>query len=701
MAQLTWREMTAPDVSTSLKGYDQFSSLLNSALGGAREAVASIDQKSKELANNQIQLALATAQDPAALKAALADPTQLAKLDPSRVDAQTIAMIGVRPGQLTQQAAQELALKDSTRLYDQAVTADTRAPLLLRAQQLSEAAGRGEKDAQSQFDAFMAANPTLLDGIGYKNAADAQKGVFDARKIGQDFTIAGNNDLRAWNADARAKNEDTRAGARLGMDVGRYNWDNEDRNTAKMADEFVSSITAGSAGLNDPNSVLAAITNSGLDKQSGSVQAAVYARIDQRFPGLFGDTSGGSGLPSVSGSGVSNAATITVGGGQLPSTVRSITDAINYGEKVLIPQTRNSAQFGLQGTGLGTSAMGLYQITSGTLKTWAPKVFRGQDLSKIDFTDPAVQDRLARNIYESVKNDPSALSETWTSISPTEARAMRGKPWEQVRNIIAEGESGGRYAGSTVDVQTNLAIRAGQEAQTGPVVSEMVAAGSTRVNPLDAVDQLRSLPRFREASPKFIREQLDKIVADGTVRDARGRPIERINYGQAAIILRDSTTENNGRGWGPGGSSLFGGSWTSNVSGRINRTGDRVNFDRRDEAVRAWRDDNPGERAAHQNDLAVNSQQLNAAQASVDVATANLARVSQAANYNLRLRPQVEIAQQVLREKQRQLGQLQQALNVSARPTPATPQPTLTQQVSSMFNDIVSGNLFRVRRTGQ
>ena len=130
--------------------------------------------------------------------------------------------------------------------------------------------------------------------------------------------------------------------------------------------------------------------------------------------------------------------------GQPPAALSSMTvgQVVDFGRQVLIPATRNNAQLGLAGTGMGSSAVGRYQITSGTLLRYAPRVL-GADWRNKPF-DAAAQDKLGEAIFNASRGGD--LSKVWTSLSPQQAARVARMPWSQARDIIAAGESGGSSA---------------------------------------------------------------------------------------------------------------------------------------------------------------------------------------------------------------------------------------------------------------
>lgn len=130
--------------------------------------------------------------------------------------------------------------------------------------------------------------------------------------------------------------------------------------------------------------------------------------------------------------------------GQPPAALSSMTvgQVVDFGRQTLIPATRNNAQLGLAGTGMGSSAVGRYQITSGTLRRFAPQVL-GADWQNKPF-DAAAQDKLGEAIFNASRGGD--LSKVWTSLSPQQAAQVARMPWSQARDIIAAGESGGSSA---------------------------------------------------------------------------------------------------------------------------------------------------------------------------------------------------------------------------------------------------------------
>ena len=140
-------------------------------------------------------------------------------------------------------------------------------------------------------------------------------------------------------------------------------------------------------------------------------------------------------------SGRGNSADVVYGFGQFaqpPKPISSMTigEVQNFQKNELIPATRGKIG---AGPDKGTGAVGTYQIVYGTLKDYAPKVL-GPNWRNTPFTAD-VQDRIAKAIYEDVKN--GNLKDTWAGLPANRPGAYSNVPWEQVRDQIAAVESGG------------------------------------------------------------------------------------------------------------------------------------------------------------------------------------------------------------------------------------------------------------------
>lgn len=133
--------------------------------------------------------------------------------------------------------------------------------------------------------------------------------------------------------------------------------------------------------------------------------------------------------PVEGGTGPANGALgVTFGGGALPDNIQTVGDLV-ANKRQLVRK-------------LGASPVGVYQINAGTWAEFAPKVL-GKDWRNAPIRDAATQDAVARAIYDSTGGDPNKLAGRWASLDLKEAQQLAGRPWEEVRDKIAQGESGG------------------------------------------------------------------------------------------------------------------------------------------------------------------------------------------------------------------------------------------------------------------
>jgi len=510
MAQLTWRELSAPDFSGSLRGTELFSNLLNRAFSGIQEGVDTFDKSKTDRVNNELALRIAGAQDSEAAKALAA--SLAADPNAKRISGQTAALAAARPGQLISQAAGELGLKDAQYASTQMRTTDARAPQLMQLRTFMQ------NDDKAGFNKYLADNPGLMEGLGFKTVNDLTSTLQNDLK--------GALDITGERQDQKIQmQEHTWKGESHSWDRTSHNWAVEDRNLATQADTLYAGIQE-SIDPNNPETVRNALFNGPLASADGRVRAAVYRRISDQYPGVF--TPGQVGLSAAdiagaTGGGVGVAAAgMTYGGGQLPGSIKTVGDLINNKSNLL--------------NKLGATPVGLYQINAGTWQEFGPSAL-GENWKNADVRDPRVQDKVAKAIWNSARGSAQSIAGRWASISPTQARAMVGKSWEQVRDIISRGET--RSSASTI-----LATIAGGKIATGLSAQGKSDAGTLIENAggaktsREAADILRGMPAFKGVSYTFLNSKINDIVERSKVD---GQPT--ITFGQAATILNDAVMD--------------------------------------------------------------------------------------------------------------------------------------------------------------
>lgn len=619
MAALTWREVAAPNLGASLQGYEQFNSALQNALGQARQGLERVDNDISAEANNRIAIEALRQQDPAAMKAALESGTILGNVDPRRVNAQTIAMLSARPGQLLQQANQELALKGAQRTDTQTMANDAlQADIALVDQQM-----RAGQPVDPEVLARVNAAQTQIGGA---NAAGLRRGMADAQMFNVDITgkrqdqsIARDQNSRAWNQDKREETQLGMAQERQSWNRTEFQWKGQDRKAMEQADAYLVGIRE-SVDPNNPETVRNAIFNGGLANASSKVKAAVYDRISTLYPGVF--TPGEFGVAGGAGG-----SPLTAGGGSMRDY-----DAILSNEGGIDPKT---GEFRRSSAG----AWGPAQLMPGT----APDAMAAAGFRRSDQrwkTDPAINRQAGQAYYNMLKEryngDPvkaaaayntgmgnfdkavakaraAGNAEQWYSFLPNETK-------KYVRDFQSKTGSG-----STPAVMMGQQLRQGQDRQGRSSGNELLAAaGDTRTNPLDFVDDLKGLPKFKETSRGFLTSQLNSIVERS--KNEQGNPT--ITMGQAAVILRDAARVNRPNSelispstWFNNNSIL---NWAQGNSSRINSAGDRISSQYIDQEIKRAQGGGVVQDAVREVDTAQRAARLQAAQQSASQAQAAL-----------------------------------------------------------------------------
>lgn len=165
MAQLTWRNVDAPDFRTSLEGIRTFADLVNSGFQGLDQGLGRFDQAQSMRMNNALALEAAAATDPEAAKALQA--SLLTRPDRNRITAQTAGMVSGRAGQLMNEAltAENLDFTkySNDRTQDRNASRDAASPIQ---QAMAAAYAKGDiAGARNLFEQ----NKTTLGKLGYED----------------------------------------------------------------------------------------------------------------------------------------------------------------------------------------------------------------------------------------------------------------------------------------------------------------------------------------------------------------------------------------------------------------------------------------------------------------------------------------------------------------------------------------------------
>jgi hypothetical protein len=567
---LTWRNVDAPDFRSSMEGYRSAADMIGGALSGLQGNLRTFDNGLNDQANTALMLKMAGIQDADTAKATLA--TLASDPDARRYNAAAIANATARPGALIAQAAGEQGLKigqqtmrSNDLAYDQnqygfgqIKAADAAAPIVMAVRTAMQSGDRAGAEK------LLAGNPALMGSLGYKNTNDFLTALqndeqgkvgIDSGRVGIRATELGMDQTRlnmslAQSAEYRTQKQ--------------FNYQVEDRNDLKMGQQaflgMASKIIPG-----DKESALAAFNSPEFARLTPGARMAAFNSINSVVGNLFepsqlagmagyaGTPAGGGG--SGDGMNVMNYEARNGGFGSVPSNIKTMGDASSYADSI-------------NARGIGSSAMGPYQIVGNTRDGYAKKLFgdgwRGQAYS------PENELKIATAIFNDNKGSASALRKQWVSLSPGEAESVRKMAPVDALAYIARKESGAApNTGSPASLVDAAKMRLGQDRNGRSKAADLISAGANGPNnSLDAAKQLATDPTFKGTNVEFLKKEIDGMTK-------RGVPI-----GTAMTILKESTTRNENSWLSPDVGVLFG-----NTSVRINKNGDRLDRTRINEEI--------------------------------------------------------------------------------------------------------------------
>jgi hypothetical protein len=436
MAALTWRNVDAPDLSSSMQGFEKFSQMLNGAIGTAKAGVNDFDNITTDNVNKALAMRLASEQGSSAdFKAGLPDLLQeFSQYGPQRLSYENLSAANAKVGQLAQSELTALNIEDTkgdmadelrsrTRRYEKDANTDAADPLISEYFSMAKTLPEGAEKTAA-MSAF-AKSPEFMDAL---------------KKIGPDALRAaftGANEIRTGDlgVDEAFKAAD-RGDTRFANEQLLFGQTQSDRAEGRQALEVALDAATGAYDIQSYNQ---AIMGSGMSKQ---VQAQAISMGPERFASILAGSPDGSEEDAASSSTgdpsrIMNYEARAVGFNTMPAGVRTIGDASEFAKRV------NAA-------GADSSAMGLYQIVGQTMRGKggkngvAERVF-GKDWRKVEW-NVANQDKMAEYIFKNNIGSASALKKQWVSLSLSEAERVRKMPWKEARQIIARKESGGNPA---------------------------------------------------------------------------------------------------------------------------------------------------------------------------------------------------------------------------------------------------------------
>ena len=429
MSRLTWQNIGTPDFTPAIEAQRGAAAAIQQALGGFGGALTRFDDLRSEEQNKEFALRLAAFTDADQLAAAQASGALFEGFDPRRLTEANIAAPRTTAGMLLGQAGDRLRnVQTSDQINN---TRDDRFEL------------ERKRAAEAEI------SPIAAEVFRLRSSGD------DAGAALLEATIAPK--LGALGMEATGNFYQTGQGLSSGaftMEKGRFDFgETKDAvREADLADNLWMKIDREAFDGDSARTML--YQNPEVQAAPANVQAALLGRINSTYgaqsaPSRIAGAAGGGG---AIGSGAIAAGADTgvydtvlgygrYGSPDVPFSQMTGRQAIQFGREVLIPNTRNNAQLGLEGTNKGSSAMGAYQFTGGTLEEYMPKILADQGGIDAPLT-PQNQERLAEAIFNDRKG--GNLRETWASLPDTRPGAYAGKSWAEMRQIIASGEVRGR-----------------------------------------------------------------------------------------------------------------------------------------------------------------------------------------------------------------------------------------------------------------
>lgn len=497
MAQLTWRNVDAPNLSSGTDGIRTTANLLGNATQTLSQGLGQFGQAQTNLANNAAMQNALQYNDPAAYQAALSSGSILQGVDPTKVDAATMGALQNRSAALLENATNQQKLTQDQ--YGFGRTQDQNQNL--------DAARSAIGDIQR---AYSSGNTALAEQLQAQHAdvlnkltPDQQVGIIRA---GQGLNT---NDISNNQSNFNLGKSQTE----FGQQQLSYN---EGRN-----------VQAALGRINDPSNVTADDRNIAIQKELGNLSANERYSLQNS---LGGNRSGGG---VAGGGGASGATGIMTGGQALPQGIQTVGDMVNNKSNLL-------------GSNPAGTATGLYQITSDTWKQFGQQAL-GDDWQNANIRDADVQNKVGQAIWDSVKNSPTGIAGRWASVSPADAEQMKGKSWEEVRDTISQRESGFTLAQATSDANANRRTQAGFGAETAQQNANGINAKAWDAATASADDastvaaNISNNAAYKGSTKEQVADQLQWIIDNSGAKNPDGTASgPTLNAAQAGEILKKS-----------------------------------------------------------------------------------------------------------------------------------------------------------------
>jgi hypothetical protein len=563
MAQITWRNVDAPNFSGVGDSIRSFSGLLGNATAGLSDALGNFQTAARQEVGNQVMQNALQYQDPTEYRNALASGALFQGVDPSLISNRTLENLDSRTGNLLNQATQQQALDYNTyrtgRMQDLDARGDAASPAL---RQLALA--------------YQSGDPNTI-----ARAQQQYGGALDSLPADQVQEIMGR--LQNQGSNAIGQRRDL-------FNLGTNMRDDADSQAAIGA---LSQIVRGAENPNDAR-ILAEAYSRGL---SPTAQARLQGLLAQQYPGTYGNNV--TSAPGTAGtrSGSPFDVTYQFQGTSKPITQMSIGEVTNHQANMISSQ--------------GASPVGAYQINKATLEDFAPKVL-GENWRNMPLS-PENQDKIGEAIFNARKN--GNLKDTWAALPDSTVGAYKNRTWNEMKGLIAQAEVGANPLAVQQAVQGNQAVSNLATGMIGTRFMENNAVGNVpdylrtlgdTATPGEVVNRLLEND-FKGADRNWVLARVNEIAQRAGVSPAMA----------ATVMQRAQTNVPENMIWrGLQGLNPF----ISNEAGN----GTRLNDDAVDQMVGALQRGEPLEQSVRNLSTAQAAQNVQAAQQAYDTALAQL-----------------------------------------------------------------------------
>lgn len=563
MAQITWRNVDAPNFSGVGDSIRSFSGLLGNATAGLSDALGNFQTAARQEVGNQVMQNALQYQDPTEYRNALASGALFQGVDPSLISNRTLENLDNRTGNLLNQATQQQALDYNTyrtgRMQDLDARGDAASPAL---RQLALA--------------YQSGDPNTI-----ARAQQQYGGALDSLPADQVQEIMGRLQNQGSNAIGQRR------------DLFNLGTNMRDDADSQAAIGVLSQIVRGAENPND-----ARILAEAYSKQlSPTAQARLQGLLAQQYPGTYGNNV--TSAPGTAGtrSGSPFDVTYQFQGTSKPITQMSIGEVTNHQANMISSQ--------------GASPVGAYQINKATLEDFAPKVL-GENWRNMPLS-PENQDKIGEAIFNARKN--GNLKDTWAALPDSTVGAYKNRTWNEMKGLIAQAEVGANPLAVQQAAQGNQAVSNLATGMIGTRLMENNAVGNVpdylrtlgdTATPGEVVNRLLEND-FKGADRNWVLARVNEIAQRAGVSPAMA----------ATVMQRAQTNVPENMIWrGLQGLNPF----ISNEAGN----GTRLNDDAVDQMVGALQRGEPLEQSVRNLSTAQAAQNVQAAQQAYDSALAQL-----------------------------------------------------------------------------